>query len=81
MYKIEVISSGKYSNVVLGPRYSLTKKEVIRFAKHLDEVEADYEIYKFIRITKGFFCWRRTLMIVQIKFGTASIKRVNAFFI
>lgn len=57
MYKIEVISSGKYSNVVLGPRYFLTKKEVIKFAKELDEVEADYEIYKFIHITKGIFCW------------------------
>lgn len=57
MYKIEVISSGKYSNVVLGPRYCLTKKTVIKFAKLLDEVEADYEITKFVRLTDTMFGW------------------------
>lgn len=57
MYKIKVTSCGKYHNVVLGSRYCLTKKAVIKFAKLLDEVEADYEITKFVRLTGTMFSW------------------------
>lgn len=57
MYKIEVTSCGKYHNVVLGSRYCLTKKTVIKFAKLLNEFEANYKITKFVRLADTMFGW------------------------
>lgn len=57
MYKITIKTSGKYHNVVLGARYCLSKKEAISFAKLLLEMDADFTIEKFVRLTGLMFAW------------------------
>ena len=57
MYRINVHSTGKHHNVVVGPRYCLTKKT----AKHLINIylnsDCDITVEKFIRIYHDVFCW------------------------
>lgn len=56
MYKIEVLTSGKYKNICLGARYSLTKKAAKNFIEMLQEDKAEFRVYKFIKCA-DLFCW------------------------
>ena len=57
MYRVVVISRGKYNNVTLGARYCLTKRTVIDLAVTFELRECEYDIEKFVRINKDIFCW------------------------
>ena len=57
MYKVNVLTSGKYCNVDTGARYVLGKKQTIKLCKLFLENECEIEIFKFIRCTHTIFCW------------------------
>lgn len=59
MYKIEVLSKGKYNNAELGARYTFFKRKAIDFIKFLKEEECDFEVTKFTRLHFGFYAWSR----------------------
>lgn len=57
MYKVEVFSHGKFNNVELGPRYTLTFKSALSLARLFLANEAEFTISKFARIHGDIFCW------------------------
>lgn len=57
MYKINILSSGKYHNVVPGVRYTFTKKSARALAKLLLSNNCEIEIFKFCHLTKGIYAW------------------------
>lgn len=57
MYRVVVKSRGKYNNVTLGARYSFTKRSAIELAILFDEVECDYDVEKFARLSGDVFSW------------------------
>ena len=54
MYKINVKSSGKYNNVVLGERYVFSKRKAKELIEMFVAVECDIEITKFLKCGN---CW------------------------
>ena len=58
MYRINILTSGKFHNVITGYRYFFTKKMVKKAYK---EVYCNWEceciLEKFIRCTKGWYAW------------------------
>lgn len=57
MYRVVVKSRGKYNNVSLGARYSLTQRSAIELAVMFDMDECDYEVEKFVRLSDDVFSW------------------------
>ena len=57
MYRINVLSTGKYNNVVLGPRYCLFKRTAKRLVKEFSEFGCSLRVSKFIRCSDDVFCW------------------------
>jgi hypothetical protein len=57
MYRIDVLSAGKYNNVVLGPRYCLFKRTAKRLVNEFSEVDCSLRVSKFIRCSDDVFCW------------------------
>ena len=57
MYRITVRTTGKYSNVALGPRYCLTKKSAIDLIDTFFDSGCELGLEKFIRIHHDVFCW------------------------
>lgn len=56
MYRIHVLSDGKYHNVTLGARYCFTKHATARIANHLLDSNCNIVIEKFIK-TGDCFQW------------------------
>lgn len=57
MYRIKILSTGKYSNVTLGYRYCLTKKSAKNMINTFSKAESDFTIEKLVRIHADIFCW------------------------
>lgn len=57
MYRVVVNSRGKYNNVTLGARYSLTRRTAIDLAILFDGEECNYDVEKFVRIHGDVFSW------------------------
>lgn len=57
MYKIEVLTSGKYHNVVPGARYCFRKRTANGLIKNFLMQDCEIEVTKFIRIGKDIYCW------------------------
>ena len=56
-FRINVLTTGKYDNVVLGYRYCFFKKSVTDFIKILIESEADFTVERFISLSGDMFGW------------------------
>lgn len=63
MYKINVTSTGKYNNVVLGERYCLFKRQAERLVNLFASSECTLKAYKFTRLQAGVYCWKFILEI------------------
>lgn len=57
MYRINVKSSGKYHNVVLGYRYCFRKKTAKGLIDLFSKSKAEFTVEKFVRLTADVFCW------------------------
>ena len=57
MYRVFVMSSGKYHNVAIGHRYCFRKKTAKRLIDQFLELECNLSVEKLIRITGDVFCW------------------------
>ena len=57
MYRITVKTTGKYSNVCVGSRYCLTKKDARKLVNSFFKSECNFTVEKFIRIAGTVFCW------------------------
>ena len=57
MYRIKILSTGKYHNWNLGNRYALFKKPIKEILKLALNDECEFKIEKFIHISGGVFCW------------------------
>lgn len=57
MYRINVKSSGKYHNVVLGYRYCFRKKTAKGLIDLFSKCEANFTVEKFVRLTADVFGW------------------------
>ena len=57
MYRINILSDGKYHNVTLGARYCLTKKSAKGMIDNFADAECDFTVEKFIRIHDDVFCF------------------------
>lgn len=62
MYRVTVLTDGKYHNVILGPRYCFTRKHAKDLVKLFVDSECDVQVYKFIRVQASpwLFFWRDT---------------------
>lgn len=49
MYRVYVLSSGKYNNVALGCRYNFSKRKLKVFTELLNELECDFTFEKFMK--------------------------------
>ena len=65
MYKVNVLTSGKYDNVVLGERFYLFKKRAQEAVKMFEEVECKYSVSKFTRMHFGAYCWSEVEVILS----------------
>ena len=65
MYRVKVLSSGKYHNVVVGNRYCFFKKDAIELANLFNESGCDLIIEKFVHCGRIFF-WTSGLEEVRI---------------
>jgi len=54
MYKINVKSEGKYHNVTLGPRYTLSKRDAKNIIAYFLNGECELEVTKLLRCG---VCW------------------------
>ena len=54
MYKINVTSEGKYRNVVLGARYTFSKRAAKRIIAHFLECECEFDVTKLLKCGD---CW------------------------
>lgn len=57
MYRVTVKSRGKYGNVTMGARYSLTKRSAIRLTALFVGDECDLTVEKWTRMHGDTFCW------------------------
>lgn len=57
MFKVNVLTTGKYDNVMTGERYILTKQKTKDFMNMLIETGCDFEVSKFVCCSFGFYCW------------------------
>ena len=57
MYKIDVLSSGKYDNVVVGTRYCLTKRIANDLIKRFLMFNCIITVRKLIKMTTGVYGW------------------------
>lgn len=58
MYRITVLTSGKFNTTVLGPRYCLTKKTAKSLIKFLFVKEGcEIKVEKFTRLHRDIFAW------------------------
>lgn len=55
MYRIKVLSNGKYHNVEMGNHYYLFRKSAVRSANMYGESECDIVIEKLIHVGDDFF--------------------------
>lgn len=60
MYRVTVLTNGKYHNVITGPRYCFTRKCAKDLAKLFVDCECDVQIHKFIRVQTSpwLFFWQ-----------------------
>lgn len=61
MYKIEPLNNGRYENIELGARYTLTFKSALRIAKIFHNSGAKCRVSRLIRVCDDIFCWSETL--------------------
>jgi hypothetical protein len=59
-YCIDVLTEGKYHNVVTGRRYVITKREAKTLIEELIECECEIKIYELVR-NGGVFMWGKSL--------------------
>lgn len=57
MYRIKVMSSGKYHNCALGYRYCFRKKTAKDLIDLFSECNADFTVEKLIHLTADIFYW------------------------
>lgn len=57
MYKITILTSGKYHNVVKGARYCFFRVHAQKFINSLVENECEFELQKFVHCADGVFAW------------------------
>lgn len=65
MYRISVLTSGKYHNVVTGNRYCLSRKSALDLANLFNDFSCAFKIEKLIRC-KGVFFWSEDLAETRI---------------
>ena len=66
MYKVTVLTSGKYANVELGERYCLTRKTAIKLANTFLQSGCDITLAKLIRCGDTFYwseAWEDTHIV------------------
>lgn len=68
MYKITVITDGRYHNVMLGARYCFGKAKAKKLAEFFLEEECEVTVEKFIR-SSSCYCWSD--IEAEIAFGWA----------
>ena len=57
MYRINVLTTGKYNNVALGTRYCFFKKTALDLATLFASMDCDVTIAKFTRLHSDVFSW------------------------
>lgn len=58
MYRINVLTSGKFNTAVLGPRYCLTKKTAKSLIKLFSiKEECEIKVEKLARLYSDVFAW------------------------
>lgn len=57
MYRINVLTCGKYHNVRGGFRYCFTKKSAIDMINTFMNAGSEITVEKLIRIHRDVFCW------------------------
>lgn len=60
MYRIFVLSSGKYHNVTIGHRYCFRKKSAIELINLFSKDECNFYVEKLIRLNSDIFAWSDT---------------------
>jgi hypothetical protein len=61
MYRIHIVTTGKYHNVNIGYRYCLTKKTIKNLIKDCDNWGCEFLVERFIHIQKDIFAWSEDL--------------------
>lgn len=67
MYRVCVLTSGKYDNVVTGNRYCLSRKSALDLANLFNELSCTLKIEKLIR-TDDIFFWSEDIAATRITF-------------
>jgi hypothetical protein len=57
MYRIKVMSSGKYHNCAMGYHYCFRKKTAKHLIDLFSENKADFTVEKLVRLTADVFSW------------------------
>lgn len=57
MYRITVLTTGKFNTVGLGSRYCLTKKTAKSLIKLFFKEECTFKVEKFTRLHHDIFAW------------------------
>ena len=57
MYKVEILTSGKYNNVMVGNRYCFTRRETQKMVNAFLELGCELDVTKLIRCGGTVFCW------------------------
>lgn len=65
MYRIKVLSSGKYRNIMIGNRYCFFRKNTINLANLFNKSECDIVIEKLTHLG-GIFFWSDALEETKI---------------
>ena len=61
MYRINVLTRGKYSNVKRGYRYCFRKKSAIDLINTFMNAGSEITVEKLIRLHRDVFCWNDDL--------------------
>lgn len=65
MYRICVLTSGKYDNVATGNRYCFSRKSALELANLFNEFSCGFKIEKLVRCN-GVFFWSKDLAETRI---------------
>ena len=57
MYRINVITTGKYHNFTTGIRYAITKRSAEKFIELALNEECQIKVEKFTYCSEGIFAW------------------------
>ena len=57
MYKVEILNTGKYNNVVTGTRYCFTKNSAVEMVALCTKWECDFSVSKFRKLSGFVFSW------------------------